>query len=334
MNPGAMTVPTAASLRRTRRRRLPGNTSWMQPKHSYILVVTVFIIYACTRRSVIFSVIPLNQPSIAADSSAVNNESPQCAFREYPPRRYYGWNQSVHPDFLENAEYIYGERPIMLTTNELRLQKGHGKLCVDQSEWQPANEPNFADGTNPSLILLERMKNHPLYTHFKQLGAKYLGTLCLTNSQCSWKDTPEEKKAFGISDRSDPFTLRTVLLLLDANFRTLQQTTILLERDAKWSKKTPLATNADGTFQKEPRAFDDARLFIHANDQVWVSFREGKDFGYDRQVIMEVKMELPEGGKKFTATVSASKTASFCCGRNMALMKSEVRPSNMLQTCR
>jgi hypothetical protein len=85
------------------------------------------------------------------------------------------------------------------------------------------------------------------------------------------------------------------------------------------------------TYRKEPRAFDDARLFLNTNDEVWVSFREGKDFGWDKQVIMEIKMEWRadnnnnNNNDQWTATVVASETASFCCGRNMALMMSEVR---------
>jgi hypothetical protein len=265
-------------------------------------------------------------PSVvgAAVAVAAPPAEPQCPFREYPNRRYYGWNRPTQPDFLKDAEYIYGESPIMLQINDSNLPKSHGKLCVDQTEWQPTDDgPPFADGTNPSLILLDRMKNHPLYSQFKQSGAKYIATLCMTNSQCAWNDTPDEKATYGISDRPGPVTVRTLLLLLDANFRTLRETTIHLERNAPWGKKTKMEQLPDGTYLKEPRAFDDARLFLNANDQVWVSFREGKDFGWDKQVIMEIKMDWT--ADKWTATVAASETASFCCGRNMALMTSEVR---------
>lgn len=305
----SMTIPTTSSMRRTRR-KIPEKPP-ITAKFYFLVIVIVVAIYASSNR----------HPAV--DSKERPSE-PQCSFREYPLRRYYGRNQESQPDFLKNAEYIYGKAPILLPIHTSRLQKSHGKLCVDQREWQPTNEPPFADGTNPSILLLDRIQKHQLYSRFKQLGATYIATVCVTNSQCSWNDTPDEKTNYGISERSEPLTLRTILLLLDADFRTIRETTIYLERNAPWGKRNPMVKNADGTFQKEPRAFDDARLFLNGNDQVWISFREGKGFGFDRQVIMEVKMDFVDDDK-WTATVFASETSSFCCGRNMALMQSKVR---------
>ena len=299
------------SIRRTRR-KIPEKQS-ISAKFYFLVVVIFVAIYATSNRHPVVSI-----------ASKEHLSEPQCSLREYPHRRYYGWNQDTQPDFLKDAEYIYGKTPIMLPINESRLQKSHGKLCVDQREWQHSNEPPFADGTNPSILLLDRMKNHHLYSRFKQIGATYIATLCMTNSQCSWNDTLDEKANYGISERSEPLTVRTILLLLDADFRTLRETTIYLERNAPWGKRNPMIKNTDGTFQKEPRAFDDARLFMNGNDQIWVSFRDGKAFGFDKQVIMEVKMDFVDGDK-WTATVTASETATFCCGRNMALMQSKVR---------
>eukprot|EP00797_Seminavis_robusta_P012805 Sro19_g013680.1 n/a (269) ;mRNA; r:158109-158915 len=68
------------------------------------------------------------------------------------------------------------------------------------------------------------------------------------------------------------------------------------------------------------RALDDARLFIHLN-KLWVSYREGPNFGYEKQVLNEIHMAMTAAGGQLTATLKASESASFCCGRNMALME-------------
>jgi hypothetical protein len=230
------------------------------------------------------------------------SKSPQCAFRVYPKRRYYGLQEATQPDFLANAEYIYGQLPSLLQQDTPR------KLCVNQTEWHSSNDRlPFADGTNPSILALERVS-------FPQHGAKYLATMCMTNSQCSWKDTEEEKRLYHISSLGTPSTLRTVLLWLGENMETLEETTILLDRDAPWGRRNPPIKEKNGSYRKEPKPLDDARLFYH-NNTVWVSYRDGPNFGYESQVLNPLHV-LQEK----SVVIKASESVSFSGGRNMALM--------------
>ena len=284
----------------------------------------------------------------------------QCSFRRYSPRRYYGLPQqqtstgdggapdvSSIPSFLRDVEYIYGEAPVLLEPAMPAT-----KLCVNQTSWLTKEETTqptgtfkvlpFADGTNPSLLSLDRLQHTDYYALLTNMGGKYLATICMTNSQCAWKDSPEEIKEYGISSRSAPNTVQTLLLLLDGHFQTLAQTTLYLERDAQWGSRTPAKKLPDESgYVLDARAFDDARLFVH-QQQLHVSYREGKGFGYDKQVLNPIHIRANNQGRSsgsvaegsptngsFQAIVKASETSHFCCGRNMALMPSE---TNLLQS--
>ena len=100
------------------------------------------------------------------------------SFRRYPHHRYYQLNspssQQQQPDFLTTAtEYIFGEWPLLLQEHAYPPRK----ICVDQSAWLPheiaaknvesnpknSNHPRttvwpFADGTNPSVLMMERIQ--------------------------------------------------------------------------------------------------------------------------------------------------------------------------------
>ena len=355
-------------LLRRKRQRLPGGrlssssaASGPSTRGYFLYIVVSVAMYAIANYSYRRSIMKREELSDESSSKIPTHHQrhevhhPSCLFREYPPTRYYGLDQKVQPKFLRDADYIYGKKPILLqlqqntgsTTNyedrnDSSSSQYNGKFCVDQSEWQPSHdEPPFADGTNPSILLLDRMKNHPLYESFQHIGVKYVATLCFTNSQCAWKnDTPNDKLRYGISNRSEPLTVRTMLLLLDGHGRTLHSTTIYLQFDddnnsSSWGRrKKHSTTTTDGTANEgsvlQIRALDDARLFINGpQHQLWVSFREGKIFGYDRQVIMQVHMEFVNGNT-LKAIVKSSETATFCCGRNMALMQSTVSHSFLL----
>lgn len=245
-----------------------------------------------------------NQRQVKNKSQTVS-KSQLCTFRDYPKRRYYGLQEATQPDFLKDAEYVHGQLPSLLTTMSTPR-----KLCVNQTEWHSSNQRlPFADGTNPSILALERVS-------FPSRGAKYLATLCMTNSQCSWKDTEEEKRLYHISSLAKPSTVRTVLLWLNEDMETLHETTILLERDALWGKH-PLATNSNGSYKREPRPLDDARLFFY-NNTVWLSFRDGPNFGYDKQVMNP--LHVLDGS---VVVIRASESVPFCCGRNMALLEQQ-----------
>jgi hypothetical protein len=242
----------------------------------------------------------------------------QCEFREYPPRRYFGLSQTPRLDFLQNASFIYGEYPIILES------RYGGKICVNQTAWyHPSDERlPFADGTNPSILRIDRLPASSL-TESLQTSHEgvYLATIGMTKSQCAWKDTPEEREQYHISEITKPSTLRTILLVLNGKFETMLETTILLERDAEWGKKVKPKKKRDGSFKRQPKPFSDARLFLN-HDSVWMSYREGRGFGFEHQVINKIHIELVDD--VFSAFIKASETASFCCGRNMALMQSPV----------
>jgi hypothetical protein len=252
------------------------------------------------------------------------------ALRKYPPHRYYHLNslpRSQQPSFLTTeTEYIYGEWPIVLplrapnASQRQRNEHGPFKVAVDQSSWLSHENDAlpFADGTNPSIISVDRLKGWDalpsLLQQFPQ--TRFLATACMTNSQCAWKDSPTEIQQYQISTQTQPDTIRTVLLLLDESFRTLTQATIYLERDSSWGRK--LRQPSSSLFVP---ALDDARLFRH-NQQLFVSYREGPGFGYETQVLNPIHLKFT-ASQEWSAHIRASETSSFCCGRNMALMRGE-----------
>ena len=295
--------------------------------------------------------------------------NPFCQFRRYPWHRYYQLPQLPistqqepplphPPDFLtstSHVEYIYGVWPTILEQGKHFVAQDVRKLCVNQTEWWgPTQQPvpttkstkgtptttvtwPFADGTNPSVLLMHRIQEQASHVanrilqHFPT--TYYVVTVCMTNSQCTWNDAESDPTIFDLPDRSQkqPDTVRTILQLLDIHFHKIMETTIYLSRDAAWGKKLKGIddhTSPDYTYLP---ALDDARLFVYQS-QIYVSYREGPGFGYDVQVLnpihidIESEMIATHHHTKMTkshivsATIKASESASFCCGRNMALM--------------
>lgn len=250
-----------------------------------------------------------------------------CEFRNYPPRRYYGLSaeQASLPDFLKDSEYIYGQLPTMMQPKKTAATQ---KLCVDQSEWYPPpqeapslNKLPFADGTNPSILkLADNPRIDASVRNLFPANAQYLATICMTNSQCAWNDSPQEQEEYRLSTQTEPSTIRTVLLVLDQHFATLQEATIVTLMDAPYGKRKKAQYNQDNkTFFQGTFALDDARLFTFQG-QVWVSYREGKLFGYDKQVLNPMHFEYNDNQQELKVQLRASDTESLCCGRNMALM--------------
>jgi hypothetical protein len=256
--------------------------------------------------------------------------SDTASVRKYAPHRYYQLQLTTdqQPDFLTTlTEYIYGEWPIVLP-----IQKGPVKLPVDQSEWWSSSKEQqllpFADGTNPSILSLARISTTAptvaaaVYQRFPD--AAYLATVCMTESQCRWKEEDEATTTNKITQKL-PSTIRTLVLVLNQQFQPLDQTTVRLERNAPWGKKLKAAVSdsTDPNYWYLP-ALDDARLFVH-DQHVWVSYREGRGFGYEQQVLNPIHFEFEMKAAATTtwqAYIRASETTAFCCGRNMALMES------------
>jgi hypothetical protein len=276
------------------------------------------------------------------------------------------------PDFLTRAEYIHGDWPILLQEHEAPV-----KLCVNQSAWfhpprtttsttavitttttntapdkpAPATTTTttvvwpFADGTNPSLLHLSRLRAQAPAVA-KLIGSahpdtEYIVTVCMTNSQCTWKDvapppdTPTNQATSTLAPMIDlpdltqtqPDTVRTMLQLLNGQLEHIVETTIYLQRDAAWGKRYPDPNNP--TTMHLP-SLDDARLFVY-NGQVYVSYREGPSFGYDAQVLNPIHWDFALQ-PQFTATIRASESSAFCCGRNMALLPDFAWSSSSLAT--
>ena len=268
-----------------------------------------------------------------------------CELRDYPKRRYYKLDKRPLPDFLD-AEYIYGRLPKLVNPKEVQPNSPlTTKLCVDQSEWfdpQKTIETKadgtkslpalpFADGTNPSILKL--VDNPRIDSSIREFLDKniagepyYLATICMTNSQCAWNDSPQEIIDFRLSKDQKPSTEHTVLLVLSKNFETLMEASIYTHLNAPFGRRKN-ASNNSRTFQ-----LDDARLFTHKG-QIWVSYREGKLFGYDKQVLNKIHFDFQEksdsdqkklrtstNAKELKVTLLASDTETLCCGRNMALI--------------
>ncbi|OEU20153.1 hypothetical protein FRACYDRAFT_236223 [Fragilariopsis cylindrus CCMP1102] len=211
----------------------------------------------------------------------------------------------------------------------------------------------FADGTNPSILKL--MDNPRIDTSIRDLFSSksilsishqnnhdndndnvpyYLVTVCMTNSQCSWETSIQEQIDYNLSTQTEPSTVRTVLLVLNKNFETIHEATIKTRIDSLFggrrNKRPVKITNELKMF-----ALDDARLFTHKG-QIWVSYREGKLFGYEKQVLNQLHFEFTPSssllttatatsggsgsGSDLTVTLLASETETLCCGRNMALI--------------
>ena len=311
-----------------------------------------------------FRSLPLPLPLIKSIHSSTSKDViGNCELRTYPKRRYYGLDKKPLPDFLD-TEYIYGKLPLLVNPTEVRQNSASAaKLCVDQSEWydpkktlndsktttsaETASLPAlpFADGTNPSILkLIDNPRIDPSIRKFletKIVGRNgerpyYLATICMTDSQCSWNDSPQEIAQFHLSKDRNPSAVRTVLLAMSKNFETLMEATIHTRIDAQFGRVKP--NNQMKTFK-----LDDARLFTHKG-QIWVSYREGKHFGYDKQVLNQLHFDFTDssssGGntadtkglrtkaredkntanKELTVTLLASDTETLCCGRNMALI--------------
>ena len=324
-----------------------GSSSKQQHVHKYLVqwILLVMVLFAAVAYGV-FAYVFLQrhqQQSAAVASFQIQKEqqqqqqqqkpdkavSPACEFRQYPPHRYYQLSAPKQPDFLLQTEYIYGSWPQMLPI----LPAPHSeKLCVDQTSWHSKTDLlPFADGTNPSIITRTRYETlvHPTHQVALPSEVQYIATVCMTNSQCHWKDSRQEMKDGRINPQRQPDTVRTLLLLLDANFQTIHQATIYVQLDARYGTSIRHGMNPSSKQQHHLPALDDARLFVHGG-QLWISYREGKLFGYEAQVLNPVHIQPPHTNDATTTTSSssswsvhllASETTSFCCGRNMALME-------------
>lgn len=234
-----------------------------------------------------------------------------CSFRRYSRRRYYGL-ELTWPNFLADTPYIRGMKPKILSSNFT------SKICIDSSEWEDIVKDTlkFSDGQNPSLIHLPNTSElfvslHKIY----QLDILYAVVMTVGDSQCSWKESEEESRVFHLSTYKNPPSIRSLLIVLNEDFNILFQKTIMLLQDAtNWGKKKLKQTKTNLTIQQ----LDDVRLFRYKND-IYLSFRNGKHFGYTSQV----QNRLYFDSKTNDFYIKASESIALDGGRNFAMFESQ-----------
>lgn len=246
--------------------------------------------------------------------------------RAYPAMKYYGRSAATQPDFLtKNAAYVRGEPPSLLP-HAFRT-----KLCVHTEEWETGLRSSdrlpFSDGQNPSVLALRRADESeridpvppPLRRSYDEdvLATMFAAVVYVGGAQCAYGLSAAEKAERRASPLDAPPTLRALFLLLDEDFTTKEQTTVLLEHDVpKWGKK---AMGNDRS-KKSVQQLDDPRLFLHRGE-LWVLYRNGKAFGYDKQLHNRLRFGTTANGG-LEVYVRASETVTSCCGRNMAMISS------------
>ena len=177
------------------------------------------------------------------------------------------------------------------------------------------------------------------------LNTLHLSVAIFGGGQCKFGFTPQQINQYNYSLHEEPpGGKRAVIAILDSSLQTIGQTTLLLEKDARYGtskrraidieKKKKKNENADSTgstteeYVRMHQEFDDPRLFFHLG-RVWVLYRNGPLFGYTDQVHNPIHFEEVVGGEgvndneKFVAYVKASETIWIGGGRNIALISEE-----------
>ncbi|KAL3797718.1 hypothetical protein HJC23_000263 [Cyclotella cryptica] len=294
----------------------------------------------------------------ARNQQTINKD--KCEFRTYPPNRLYGLASTSQPSFLSDATYIRGEWPIIINPAS-SVDSVPTKVCINTTSWENSFDQNgnerlpFTDGHNPSVISL---KSNPYdtkldHTHVRldpkhlepiasafpsgSIDALFLGISIFGNGQCKFGLTPEDVTTYRFSALDEPPNgKRAIISILSppgadkTSFQTLMQTTLLLERDAKYgSNRRAIPSQKSGSkYARMHQEFDDPRLFFY-DGRIWVLYRNGPLFGYNDQIHNPIHFEeaSPDekvNGVKFVAYVKASETVRVCCGRNIALISEEV----------
>lgn len=282
-----------------------------------------------------------HQESATTALEAANKE--KCAFRTYPPYRYYNLTAPLAelPTFLSEAEYIRGRLPFVINAHDVSATSAAAattstrKICIDTSEWDKI-EPNhlpFSDGQNPSIVSLSSRNFHKEYIapltklygtddgegdddSNGSLENMFLGLLLVGNAECNWKMSAEDIEAYHFSTHKEAQTHRAVVVLLNEQMQTVYQTTLLLEHDAPWGKirpspAKPLHNDGEGggsgrpmRYERSMIHFGDPRFFFH-NGQIHVLYRQGSKFGYSDQIQNPLHFE-----EIFTTTTTTRTTAS------------------------
>ena len=241
----------------------------------------------------------------------------QCTLRTYPKRRYYGLsnhtkNTESMPHFLKNTPYIHGKYPILLNKYNTNT-----KVCINSTSWEKTdNKQKFSDGQNPSIVHVN--KKDKIYNQLSKLvdekvneDIAFVAVVTIGDSQCNWKNTPDEIKHYNLSSYSTPPTIRTLFLLLNKYYETIYQSTLYLHASSnKWGNRR--CSNGYSIQQ-----LDDARIFWY-KEQLYVSYRNGKYFGYSSQVHNPIHVNAQETQNIYINTEESVKLDG---GRNFAMFE-------------
>jgi hypothetical protein len=285
----------------------------------------------------------------AAESSTINAD--KCQFRTYPPNRLYGLPSSDQPDFLSDAIYIRGQYPVIL--NPSTDKRSATKLCINTTSWEDLLDSKgnerlpFTDGHNPSIISLKstpyddnnHVRIHPnqlepiKHATQQSLDSLYMAITVFGSGQCKFGLSPQDIETYRFSTLdSVPNGKRAVISIHSSSpFETILQSTLLLERDAKYGtnnrRAIPISKIGDDRYDRIHQEFDDPRFFFH-DQRIWVLYRNGPLFGYNDQIHNPLHFEVSSeedrrNGVPFVVYVKASETVRVCCGRNIALISEE-----------
>jgi hypothetical protein len=276
-----------------------------------------------------------------------------CSFRDYgsAEKRKYGLTSEKYPpSFLRVAIYIYGKPPILLPIKQTEhhgdkqfyLSKSEGKVCRRYSEedlWfeketdtgehvrERLHRP-LMDGTNPSLIALERIRDSiPSQDWFpwKQILEDFPTAAYVVSSnikkyhQCEYHSRSSKKDAHRAPGALPGRQRRNEidLLIVDAHMRTLLQTTL-------WNETATVERTTDENTTQPASHYpaDDGRLLVH-DGAIWMtSKRYGGDGGKGYlQYLAQLRFQYdPRHSIPFRAY--GVQERGMCCGRNYAALTS------------
>eukprot|EP00578_Thalassiosira_sp_NH16_P032605 CAMPEP_0181080542 /NCGR_PEP_ID=MMETSP1071-20121207/2622_1 /TAXON_ID=35127 /ORGANISM="Thalassiosira sp., Strain NH16" /LENGTH=475 /DNA_ID=CAMNT_0023162025 /DNA_START=181 /DNA_END=1606 /DNA_ORIENTATION=+ len=250
----------------------------------------------------------------------------QCAFRTYPPHRYY-YSDPTHklPGFLADSTYIRGIAPTILDADPAK------KICIDQP-WEKERFDGrlpFSDGFNPSLVT--HVPRHVMALFGKEAAqGMFLVFMRLGDSLCAYRDSDETKEKYNISSHDIPNGVPNVAMILDSNFERVDQSAVQVELDADFgvgeadggitdvTKMQRLSYEGKHKFAHEARNLEDMKAFMH-HGEVWISYY-GPDYGYNGNLVLnKVHFDLsPRDRSRFYVYIKASEAQVICCGRNVA----------------
>jgi len=246
-----------------------------------------------------------------------------CPFRDYDnnPNRFYGLtSENYPPAFLRASFYIYGKPPILLP---VLIPTSGGKVC---SRLRNPGEVLVMDGTNPSLLSLERLGKEVSPDNFpaKQLLARESSAMYLVsstfkrNNQCQYfgENMAGKKTMFkGMEGRE---TKDADLLIVDSNMRTLWQSHI-------WEAITVHEKNATHY------SADDVRLFVH-DGEIWIGYKRYGVFGKAMRINrLRLQFHPTSSESALIALADSSEEIEICCGRNFGALSAK-QPASPIST--